>query len=83
MIRERFILSYAATVLATGVLLSVLRAYSLEIHFSIYVIEFLVLFEFLTYHRKTMNQILGPVAIALFLGLCYVIAQRATSLIGL
>jgi hypothetical protein len=83
MIRERFILSYAATVLASGVLLSFLQSYSLDIHFSVYVIEFLVLFEFLTHERKTMSQTLGPVAIALFLGLCYVIAQRALQLIGL
>jgi len=83
MIRERFALSYAAIVLASSVLLSVLQSYSLDVHFSVYVIEFLVLFEFLTHNRKTMSQMLGPVGIALFFGLCYVVAQRAVQLIGL
>jgi hypothetical protein len=83
MIRERFILPYAVTVLASGVILNALGSYALDVHFSVYVIEFLVLYEFLTYQRKTMSQILGPIAIALFLGLCYVIAQRAVQLIGL
>jgi Ca2+/Na+ antiporter len=74
MLRERFLITYAVAVLGTAAIMSALEMQKLEVHYSLYVVEFLVLLEFLAPYKKSLSRVLEPVGIALFLGLCYIIA---------
>ena len=80
MLRERFVLTYAATIFVIAVLLSALQLHGLDVQFSAYAIEFLLLTEFLAFQRS-FSRILMPVAIALLMGFFYIIAQRVIQII--
>jgi len=75
MLRERFILTYAIIVLGTAVVFSSMKLLSLEVHFAVYAIEFLVVLEFFGSSRKSLSQVFAPVAIAFFLGFLYIVAN--------
>jgi hypothetical protein len=75
-LRERFILTYAITVLGTAVVFSSMKLFALEVHFAVYVIEFLVVFEFFGSRLKSLTRILRPVAIVFFLGFLYIVANQ-------
>jgi hypothetical protein len=81
-VRERFILTYAAMILGTGIFLGALQLLSLGLQFSLYVIEFLLLLEFLAHYRRSLSQTLGPVATVLLLAFIYVIAQSVIQILA-
>jgi hypothetical protein len=81
MLRERFVLAYAAIVFVTAILVSASQLDRLDIHFSIYAIEFLLLVEFLAYNKRSFSRTLRPVTIALLIGFFYIVAQRVIEVI--
>jgi hypothetical protein len=74
-LRERFILTYAITVLGTAVIFSSMKLFALEVHFAVYVIEFLVVLEFFASRTKSLSRVFAPVAITFFLGFLYIVAN--------
>ena len=73
MLREQFVVSYALTLLGTAVIMSTIQGYSLEVDYSLYVTEFLVLFQFLGSHKKSFSEVLEAAALSLFMGFVYMI----------
>jgi hypothetical protein len=81
MLRERFILAYAITVLGTAVIFSSMRLFVLEVHFAVYAIEFLVVLEFFGSRRKSLSRAFAPVAVAFFLGFLYALANAVIQIL--
>jgi hypothetical protein len=75
MLHERFILTYAITVLGTAVVFSFMRLFALEVHFAVYTIEFLVVLEFFGSRRKSLSRFFAPIAITFLMGFLYTIAN--------
>jgi hypothetical protein len=78
---QRFILTFAALVFGTAAIMSTLAVRELEVYYSLYVIEFLLLLELLGTGKKSLSRELTPVAIALFLAFAYVIAWRVIQIL--
>ena len=76
MTSQRFILTYTVMVFGTAGIMSVLKVQQLEVYYSLYVIEFLVLLELFGTYKKIFSREWRPVAIALFLGFVYVIGWK-------
>ncbi len=72
----RFILSYAVAVIVTATLLGGLNVQILEIYYSLYLIEFLVLVELIAPIKSSLTRRAGPVVIAFFIGFMFIVAQR-------
>ena len=78
---QRFILTYAVMVFGTAGIMSVLKVQELDLYYSIYVLEFLLLLELLGAYRKTFSREWGPAAVALFLGFIYIVAWRVIQIL--
>jgi hypothetical protein len=79
--RDRFILLYAAAVTLTALILSLLSVQALEIYYSVYLIEFLVLLELIGPFKKSMNTLLQPLVLAFLLGFAYIVIQRVLEIL--
>ena len=55
MLRERFILTYAITVLGTAVIFGSIGLFALGVHFTVYVFELLAILVFFEPHRRTFS----------------------------
>jgi len=78
---ERCILAYAAVTLGTAILLEALSVAQLEVFYLVFIIEFLVLLEFLTSFRRTLAKKMNAVAFGLFLGFIYVVILRVMEIL--
>ena len=75
MLRERFILTYAITVLGTAVIFGSIGLFALGVHFTVYVLELLAILVFFEPHRRTFSRAFTPVMIAILLGFLYIVAS--------
>jgi hypothetical protein len=75
MLRERFIIAYAVSVIGTAMALSPFGVKQ-EIYYSLYAVEFLAVYELQGSLNVRLNRSLGYVAIALVLGFLYVVATQ-------
>ncbi len=73
---EKFVLLYAALILGTANLVAALGATQLEVYYSIFVIELLVLLELLTPFKKSLAKKMNPIAFGVFVGFIYIVAIR-------
>ncbi len=76
LMNNRFILSYSVAVFGTGILLGALNVQLLEVYYSLYLVEFLVLIELMASVKSSLTIRVQPLAIAFFLGFMYIVAQR-------
>jgi hypothetical protein len=75
LLRERFILTYAITVLGTSVAFDSIALFALGVHFTVYMIELLAILVFLEPNRRSFSRVLTPVTIAIILGFLYIVAS--------
>ena len=78
---EKCILFYAAITFGTVVLLGALSITQLEILYSVFVIEFLVLLQLLTSFKRSLARRMNAVAFGLFMGFIYVVALRVMEIL--
>jgi len=78
---ERCVLVYGAVTLGTAILLGALSVTQLEVFYSVFVIEFLVLLELLTSFRRSLARRMNAVAFGLFLGFIYVVFLRVIEIL--
>ena len=78
---ERCVLIYAAVTFGTAILLGALSVTQLEVFYSVFVIEFLVLLELLTSFRRSLARRMNAVAFGLFLGFIYVVFLRVIEIL--
>ena len=72
---------YAAITFGTVVLLGALSITQLEILYSVFVIEFLVLLQLLTSFKRSLARRMNAVAFGLFMGFIYVVALRVMEIL--
>jgi Ca2+/Na+ antiporter len=78
---EKCVLLYAAITLGTAILLGVLNVTQLEVLYSVFVIEFLVLLELLTSFKRSLARRMNVVAFGLFLGFIYIVIMRVIEIL--
>jgi len=78
---EKCVLFYAAIILGTAILLGVLSVTQLEVLYSVFVLEFLVLLELLTSFKRSLAKRMNVVAFGLFLGFTYVVILRVIEIL--
>jgi hypothetical protein len=81
-VRDRFILTFAVAVFVTATLLSLLGVATLEVYYSLYLIEFLLLLELMGPYKRSLTAIMQPLAFAFLLGFVYIVAQRVLEILG-
>ena len=78
---EKCVLFYAAITFGTAILLGALSVTELEVLYSVFVMEFLVLLELLTSFRRTLARRMNALAFGLFLGFIYVVILRVIEIL--
>jgi len=78
---ERCVLLYAAIMFGTAIVLGVLSVTQLEVVYSVFVLEFLVLLELLTSFKRSLGKRMNVVAFGLFLGFIYVVVLRVIEIL--
>ena len=78
---EKCVLFYAAITLGTAILLGAQSVTQLEVLYSVFVIEFLVLLELLTSFKRSLARRMNVVGFGLFLGFIYVVILRVIDIL--
>lgn len=78
---ERHIFFYAVLTQASAIILAAIGVTQLEVFYSIFTIEFLVLLELLTPFKRSLAGRMGNVAVSLFAGFVYIVALRVISIL--
>jgi hypothetical protein len=81
MVRDRFITAYAVSVFAAAFFLSLLGVQALEIYYSLFLIEFLVLLELMGPFKRSLTTRMQPLVFAFLLGFGYIVAQRVLEIL--
>lgn len=81
-VRDRFIITYAIAVFATAFIVSLLSNQALEIYYSLYLIEFLVLLELIGPFKRSLTTGTQPLVLAFLLGFAYIIVQRVIEILS-
>lgn len=81
-VRDRFIVMYAIAVFATAFFLSLLGVEGLEIYYSLYLIEFLVLLELIGPFKRSLIARMQLLVFAFLLGFAYIVAQKVLEILG-
>ena len=79
---ERYVLSYALAIVASGLLLIVMGIREIEIYYAVYLIEFLVSLELVASFRRSLGRNLRPIIIVFLFGFAYTVAQRILQILS-
>ncbi len=79
---ERYVLSYALTIVVSGLLLMVIGIREIEIYYAVYLIEFLVSLELVASFRRSLGRDMRPIIIVLLFGFAYTVAQRILQILS-
>ncbi len=79
---ERYVLSYALTIVVSGLLLMVMGIREIEIYYAVYLIEFLVSLELVGSFRRSLGRDLRPIVMVFLLGFAYTLAQRILQILS-
>lgn len=78
---NRYIITTAVLLLLTTVILVALGVASLEVYYTVYVLETLVVTELYSYFNARARRGLHVVSVALFLGFSFIVLVRVARII--
>ncbi len=79
---DRYVASYAVTILVSGLLLMIAGVRTIEVYYAVYLIEFLVAMELVASFRESLGRTLRPVVLAFLLGFAYIVLHRIFRILG-
>ena len=81
-IRDRFIITYATAIFATAFIISLLGDQALEVYYSLYLIEFLVLLELIGPFKRSLTTAMQPLVFAFLFGFGYIVVQQVIEILS-